>query len=191
MISALVIASGAICTCYGIYQYGASRAAAVTPSNVNLSSVPSKSESAILSLQDLWMRLGPKRYTQSGHAQQQNLAQDNSADLWASAALVGTAAVGGAGIIPLKYVAIPVLAYRGLPAMHATVDTFLNDRKAASGILETAALTIVLVKGAWIVGTVGFAVYHLGRTKPEYEDTRNADQGWRLDFGLCQPRCPR
>lgn len=164
MVGALVLAGGAICASYGVYQYGIYQNAVYkTSAYASGTSQPGVSSSGNDQLTMPWWQGLRTQFVSNKHPQRVGANHQTPSDLWASAALVGTAAVGGAGILPLKYIAIPVLAYRGAPALQSTVDVLLHDRKAAQGILETTALAIVLVKGAWVVGTVGFAVYHLGR----------------------------
>lgn len=184
MVGALVLAGGAICASYGVYQYGiyqnsvyqtSAYASGISPSGV--------SQSGNGQLTMPWWKERRTQFATKKHSQKVRTNHQTQSDLWTSAALVGAAAVGGAGILPVPYIAIPILAYRGVPALQSTVDVLLHDRKASQGILETTALAIVLVKGAWVVGTVGFAVYHLGRwviATTENAVDRTADRSYLI-----------
>ncbi|MEM7127074.1 MAG: hypothetical protein AAF702_12155 [Chloroflexota bacterium] len=82
-------------------------------------------------------------------------------DLLMATALVSVIAVARTNVVPFRYIAAPMLLYRGFPAIQATVEAIQHERTTVVVLLETTALVIILAQGAWLSGSVGFALYHL------------------------------
>lgn len=87
--------------------------------------------------------------------------QIHTRNLIASSAALALAAAG-LTVAPVKLAALPVLIYMGLPAARRTYHA-LNDEAALPALVETAALSAVLLQGAIFPGALGFSLYHLGR----------------------------
>ncbi len=170
MVGTLVLTSGALCVGWGIYQQLDRQSTPKWWTNVlsRLRSVPLAQHlkpTTVATSTDAPLACGSgerKRVQRkrAGSGLREMLAQE---DLLTSATLFGVVAIGGAGLFSLKYVAVPLLAYRTIPALSSTLAWIEHDRRAALGLLETTALAVIFINGAWVAGSTGFAVYHLGR----------------------------
>lgn len=88
--------------------------------------------------------------------------QIHTRNLIASSTALALAAVGLTAA-PVKLAALPVLLYMGLPAARRAYNA-LADEAALPALLETVALSAVLVQGTVLPGALGFSLYYLGRT---------------------------
>ena len=74
---------------------------------------------------------------------------------------LGLAAVGTWIFLPLRYVAIPALAYMGIPAATKAGYSLIEEHRLTSSLIETGALILFLTQGYFIVGALGFCGYYM------------------------------
>lgn len=84
--------------------------------------------------------------------------------LYTSTISLGLASVGVATFPPLTYACIPTLIYMGIPSAQDAYESLQKDGRVTLALAETAALGICLAGGYLWTGSLGFCIYHLGRT---------------------------
>lgn len=88
---------------------------------------------------------------------------------------------------PMQYASVPVLIYMGAPSARSAYDQLMETGKPSRALLETTALAICLGGGWYLIGSVGFWLYYMGRLvqhKRALSKRRNASP-WAL------PLCTR
>lgn len=114
------------------------------------------------------------------HKNEQNADQTKAADgaevftrhtdsaslfgLRTSAISLGLATIGTSVFPPLTYACIPTLIYMGIPPAQEAYESLQKDGHMSLALAETAALGICLAGGYLWAGSLGFCIYHLGRT---------------------------
>lgn len=84
--------------------------------------------------------------------------------LYTSTISLGLATVGIVSFPPLTYACIPTLIYMGIPSAQDAYESLQKDGRVTLALAETAALGICLAGGYLWTGSLGFCIYHLGRT---------------------------
>lgn len=65
---------------------------------------------------------------------------------------------------PLRIAAIPVLIYLGVAPAQRAQQALRQDRQLTVALVETATLAFCVVKGYYLVGSLGAALYYLGQS---------------------------
>lgn len=65
---------------------------------------------------------------------------------------------------PLHLAAVPTLIYMGIPSAQQAYSQLRHDHRAGRALAETAALAGCLAGGFYLVGSLGFSLYYLGRS---------------------------
>ncbi|MEZ4706675.1 MAG: hypothetical protein R3A44_05700 [Caldilineaceae bacterium] len=76
---------------------------------------------------------------------------------------LGLASAGLFFFAPLQYATIPVLIYMGAPSARHAYDMLHEQGRPSRALAETAVLAICLGGGWYLVGSLGFWLYFLGR----------------------------
>lgn len=84
--------------------------------------------------------------------------------LYTSTISLGLSTVGVVSFPPLTYACIPTLIYMGIPSAQEAYESLQQDGRVTLALAETAALGICLAGGYLWTGSLGFCIYHLGRT---------------------------
>ena len=77
-----------------------------------------------------------------------------------------SAGVASAGLLffpPLQYASIPILVYMGVPAAQGAYAELHDNGRLSAELAETLVLTICLASGFYLVSSLGFGLYYIGR----------------------------
>lgn len=83
---------------------------------------------------------------------------------------------------PAQFAAVPTLIYMGIPAAQEAYVTLRHDRRTGRALGETVALAGCLAGGFYLIGSLGFSLYYLGRTFQQRRERAapGSDDAWQL-----------
>ncbi|MEZ4868132.1 MAG: hypothetical protein R3C14_42790 [Caldilineaceae bacterium] len=88
-----------------------------------------------------------------------------------------------AGVIffaPLHYASVPLLVYLGIPPTQEAYATLRYEGRPSPALVETMALAVCLAGGYYLVGSLGFSLYYLGRTVLHRRQAAHLADSWAL-----------
>lgn len=98
----------------------------------------------------------------------------------AASVSLGCAVVGVLLFTPAHYLCIPVLIYMASPAAEEAYADLVEERSISRAALEIVAVAFCLAQGAYLVGSLGFALYYKGRQWWQEKTTQKKLITWLL-----------
>ena len=91
--------------------------------------------------------------------------------------------IAAAGVLwfpSLHLVATAGLLYMSIPAAQQAYDALVVERRGSAALVETLAMAGILVRGADLVGSLGFSLYYLGRAALDDKESQlRWQQAWQ------------
>lgn len=176
MVEVLALAGGTLAV--GVYNYFARQ---TTPTRASRQTIVNTIRPSTDPVSQSSAQTHPQDRTHAGAPRVDAPDANARRNLQAASLSLGLAATGLL-LPPVQFAAIPTLIYMGIPAAQEAYATLRHDRRAGRALGETVALAGCLAGGVYLIGSLGFSLYYLGRTRQQHQEGASscADDAWRL-----------
>lgn len=101
-------------------------------------------------------------------------------NLFVAAATLGVAATSKLLYPPLQLACLPAFLYLGAAPAQSAYQSWRREEQLTEAIAESALLALCIVNGSFLVGSLGFSIYYLGKAMADRADQpKRNGAGWQ------------